>query len=138
MSKTKKDLEQLEEIAQQLEKLDETEEETKAETQEELTEKSLEKEQSVFDPNKDLKCGFLVGIKNNEKEDYLFEVFGTDVSVINLMGVKEYANQMVGVIKDKSLKCGGWLTNETFKLLLQLNQKLDNVLTELNRPTNKL
>jgi hypothetical protein len=111
---------------------------TKKTTKPRKTEKKEEttQEKQSFDVNKDLKFGFISGLKQDD--NFLFETFGTERSLVNLMGVKHYTDKRVEGEINKNLNTGDALTFALFQSVTQLSTKMDRLLSLLEKPTNQL
>lgn len=95
-----------------------------------------EPEKQSFDINKDLKFGFLSGLKQDD--NFLFETFGTEKTLVNLMGVKQYTDKRIAGEIDKNLNTGDALVFALFQSVTQLSAKMDRLLSLLERPANRL
>ena len=89
-----------------------------------------------FDANKELKFGFISGLRQDG--NFLFEMLGTEKSLVNLMGVKQYTDKRIAGEIDKNLNTGDALTFALFQSVTQLSAKMDRLLSLLEKPTNQL
>ena len=84
----------------------------------------------------DLKIGYVVGLEENG--DFLFELFGTDRRLVELLGLHKYASYRIDTIRNDKFLSGDALTHEVGKGVKALNEKLDTLLSLLKKSDNKL
>jgi len=93
-----------------------------------------------FDPNKELKFGILAGLKLDD--GFLFEIFGTQQTLVNLLGLRDYIQVRIDAERNKKLGTGDALTasmgQQLAQILAQLTNKLDKLVSILDKPTNQL
>lgn len=99
------------------------------------TEQAAEQESMSLD---DLKIGYVVGVKPDG--NFVFQVFGQEQGLIELLGINAHANSQVKSMYDRNLGTGDALTLQVGQALGVLNQKLDQVLGAVapKQPDNKL
>ena len=88
-----------------------------------------------LDPNTALKVGYLVGVDQEDK--FMFETFGTEPTVVGLLGVNNYASQRCILLRDNAMGTGEAVNMQLVKLFNELVHKLDSLISTL-RPPNKL
>ena len=87
-------------------------------------------------PNEDTKFSIFAGIAQDDS--FIFKMMGTDQSYTNLIGLTDFISARVQQEKDKKLQTGDAITIALFQGIQQLNAKLDALLSNLDRPSNKL
>lgn len=86
----------------------------------------------------DLKVGYVVGL--TEEGNFVFELFGKDPGLVELLGVHQHAVNRVQRIYDDKQISGDRLIHEVGKAVAMLNQKLDQVLQAVapKEPDNRI
>lgn len=99
------------------------------------TEETPEQEGLTLDK---LKYGYVVGMAPDG--NLVFETFGTDLGVMELLGVNYHATNTLQAIYSERQNRGDKLTLEVGKLLVQVDQKLTQLVNKLDppKPDNKL
>jgi hypothetical protein len=99
-------------------------------------EQKEEKAPSSFNPDKDLRFGVLAGLQ--QSGDFLFEMFGTEKTLTNLMGLQKFISTRMKAEKDRNLGTGDALSLQLAQMMTQLSQKMDVVISLLKKPDNEL
>lgn len=89
-----------------------------------------------INPNKDTKFSIFAAIANDDS--FMFEIMGTERTFSNLVGLSDFISVRIQQEKDKKLQTGDAITIALFQSIQQLNAKLDTLLSNLDRPSNKL
>lgn len=86
----------------------------------------------------DFKVGYIVAL--TEDDNFVFDVFGSQKGLLEVMGLHQHATLRVNQIHNQSQMAGDTLINEVGKALSVLNNKLDQLLasTGAKRPDNNL
>ncbi|GAG10769.1 unnamed protein product [marine sediment metagenome] len=87
----------------------------------------------------DVKVGFISGLTNDD--DFVFEIIGKDPTLIELMGLVNFAEKRVKRIFEEKQFSGDMLVNEVGKAVAVVKQQLDQVLAAVlppKEPDNKL
>lgn len=77
----------------------------------------------------DLKIGYVVGL--SQEGNFVFDLFGTDKGLVELLGIHEHASFRVRRIYEDAQVSGDRLTHEVGKAVALVNQKLDALLQGL-------
>jgi hypothetical protein len=83
-----------------------------------------------------LKVGYTVGYTDDDR--FVFKVLGTTPTVLELIGLQEFAANNIQRLYEKNHGGGDVLTMEVGKLVVQLNEKVNDLLERVGpkRPTN--
>jgi len=87
----------------------------------------------------DLKVGYVVGL--TEEGDFVFELFGKDPGLVELLGIHQHATNRVQRIYDDKQIAGDRLIHEVGKAVAMLNQRLEQIAQAVmppRQPDNKL
>ena len=86
----------------------------------------------------DLKVGYIVGLTPNG--DFVFELFGKEPGLVELLGIHQHAMHRVNRIYDEKQFSGDRLIHEVGKAISALNLKLDQLMSHVlpKNPDNKL
>ncbi len=106
-----------------------------ASTLEELTKKDNPPE-NIFNPHTDLKIGYLVGV--NQKDEHVWEVFGTETTLTNLVGVHDFAEFKVDESKSTQLMTEKRILFQVAEALTLLNRQVEMLNKQLAKSSNKL
>lgn len=93
-------------------------------------------QQQGINPDTDTKFSIFASINHDGSFD--FKIMGTEQSYTNLVGLYDFISARVKQEKDKKLQTGDAITIALFQGIQQLNAKLDALLSNLDRPSNKL
>ena len=81
------------------------------------------------EPNRPkIKVGYSVGI--TEEGKFRFNIDGTEVGLVELMGLHAYAQKQIDLLYHEKNGSGDFLVGQVGNLVMQLNRKLDSLLTE--------
>lgn len=72
------------------------------------------------DKGEEIKYAFVVGVKNNGQ--FVFDVHGDSIGLIELLGLKEYADRRIQGIFDDNHGTGDAISMQNYRLLSQLVQ----------------
>ncbi len=92
----------------------------------------------AVDLHKDMKVAYVVGL--SKEDNFIFQVYGENKGLVELMGIHQHASKQVEAMYNNSQGLGDALTRELGALVVQLGQKMDQLLKALNvtKPANKL
>lgn len=74
----------------------------------------------------DLKCGYVVGI--SEDEHFIFEIFGKNKNLVELLGVHAHASHRVSSIHNDQQVSGDRLVRELGRAVEAIGEKVDSLL----------
>lgn len=74
-----------------------------------------------------LKAGYVVGV--NDKSELVFEILGKDIGLVEMLGLHEYANHRIDVMKDLNQGYGIPLLSQQLGQVGQMLQVMLNMLT---------
>lgn len=92
--------------------------------------------QEAFNPDTELKFGILAGLKQDG--NYLFQMYGTEKTLTNLVGVEDYISAQLKSQKERHSGTGDALVHQLGKILVEVSTKLDRLLSTLEKPENEL
>ena len=86
----------------------------------------------------DTKISYVVGM--DEKGDFLFQVYGKEAGLLQLLGIHAHATRRIQAIYDDKQFSGDRLTHEVGKAIAVMNQKLDQLMNIIapKTPDNKI
>jgi hypothetical protein len=74
------------------------------------------------DTGEQIRYAYVVGVKNNGQ--FVFDVHGDEVGLIELMGLHQYADRRIKGVFDDNHGTGDAITMQLFKMLQELGAKL--------------
>lgn len=113
--------------------LEEVDVETK-EPQVEVVREGPQQEEPNVQQIGDVKVGYFVGL--NEKGKFDFRVLGNHSTLVELLGLHQYANLRIQAITDDKVGSGDKLLLSVIKNQQLMGQMLDQILKSLKNPDN--
>lgn len=113
------------------------EEELKTFSSEEETKVAEEpKNEEVRLKLEDLKSGYIVGL--TKEGELVFELFGSDKGLVDILGLHQYAGVRVSVVTDLNQGLVGTMVKDLMKAVGALTQQVARLTETQKRPSNKL
>jgi hypothetical protein len=113
-----------------------TETKKNEETSIETAEFSKEETEQTPVALEDLKCGYVVGL--SQEDHFIFELFGTNKGLVELMGIHQHASHRVNSIYNDQQMAGDRLVHEVGRAITQLGEKLDTILNPEKESSQEL
>lgn len=79
-----------------------------------------------------MKTAFVSGL--SEEGELVFQVFGEDLTLVELLGLKEFTQFKISQVLGQQQMAGDTLTNEVGQAVKALHTKLDHLAQELGHP----
>jgi hypothetical protein len=97
------------------------------------TNEPLERQEQA---SEDLKMGYIVGL--TKEGNFVFELVGKDRTLVELLGLHQYAQKRVYSILDEINGSGDRLIKEVGQLINKMAIRLESVVKAVVKPDNKL